>query len=445
MPRSGSPKVFQAVVFFATVWAVAASIFIIDNNLFSQPKKFYESDFIMTFYVAGQLVVAGRSDELYPNPGASSFVDSPFDRAAHEFLPELPKATTGAYMYTPLVAGFFAPLSLAGPNYSFLLWQAISMLALAFSSWSLSQISAQKWTDFYFLSFLFAPVFLTLWAGQLGLVFGLTPLCAGFLLLIRQRPLAAGMVWSLLLLKPQYFLAAAMPALILAISGRFRAFAGMAVGVVILAALTISLFSPALTMQWLQSHRVSDSIFSSGLHAIPGHLITGLPANLMILFPQHLREDLKWLLYTASAALWFFVIWFGVKIVRYGIADRVSNSIMVATGCMLCALTLPHLLYYDLCVLLPAGALLLSNKEPLFTGTTFKAIALTGWITISSFLPILLTYSKQLLLPLLLELLLLILFVIFLRQAKAVCRRAVTSHAAAAESHGTTGQPDCDR
>ena len=420
-----SSKFFRALLFIATVWTVASWIFLIDNNLFSQRERFQESDFIMTFYVAGRLVSAGRSDELYPAPQARSFVDSPFDRAAHEFLPHLSKSSTGAYMYTPLVAGFFAPLSKAGPNYSLFIWQVLSVLSLAFSCWLLAKISTSKSSDVFFLSSFYAPVFLTLWAGQLGLGFGLAPLCAGFFLLLRQWPLAAGMVWSLLLLKPQYFLAAAFLSLILAVSSRYRAFIGMALGVVMLLGATIMFFSPELTLQWLQSHRVSDSIFSSGLHGVPAHLITGLPANLMILFPPAARAALKWPLYAGSALVWVLGLWFGVKLARAGLSDSTWISLALVIGVLLCALTLPHLLYYDLGVLIPAATLLIAKNGPLPDHINFRAIGVKGWIIVNIFLPILLAYREQKFLPLILELSLLALFVMLLVRVRQLWKTSV--------------------
>ncbi|MGH7854623.1 MAG: glycosyltransferase family 87 protein [Candidatus Binatia bacterium] len=415
-----SSRLFRAVVFVATVLTVASWIFLIDNNLFSQRERFQESDFIMTFYVAGQLVLAGRSDELYPAPQADSFVNSPFDIAAHEILPHLPKESIGAYMYTPLVAGFFAPLSLAGANYSLLIWQVLSVLALAFSCWLLARVSMKKPSDVFFLTSLYAPVFLTLWAGQLGLGFGLAPLCAGYFLLLRQWPFAAGLVWSILLFKPQYFLAAVFITLILALSGRYRTFAGMTLGVVVLLGLTTIFFSPELTLHWLQSHRVSDSIFSSGLHGIPAHLITGLPANLMILFPPEARAALKWPLYAGAALLWLVGLWFGVNLARVKLADPAWISLALVLGVLLCALTLPHLLYYDLCVLLPAGVLLLGKHGPLPDDKAFRFIGVIGWIVVSAALPLLLVYNQQRMLPLMLELFLLVLWMAFLIRLKTV-------------------------
>jgi hypothetical protein len=419
-----SSRFFRAALFLASVWTVATWIFLIDNNLFSQRERFQESDFIMTFYIAGQLVLTGRSNELYPAPDAKSFIDSPFDKAAHEFLPHLPKESIGAYMYTPLVAGFFAPLSLTGPNYSLLVWQVLSVLALAFSCWLLARVSSAKSSELFFFSALFLPVFLTLWAGQLGLVFGVAPLCAGYFFLLRQRPLAAGVVWSLLLLKPQYFLAAAFVALVLALSGRRRTLAGMTTGVIALLGFTAVVFSPALTWHWLQSHQVSDSIFSAGLHGIPSHLITGLPANLMILFPAEMRAVVKWPLYLGAALLWLVGFAYALKLVRAKPAEAATIPLILVIGLVLCSLTLPHLLYYDLCVLLPAGILLLANKTAALKQFVARDLALIGWIAVSGFLPLLLIFAAWKIVPLVLELILLGLFFILLARLQPLWRSA---------------------
>ena len=65
-PRQSSLSIYRAVVFAATVFAVAAAIFLLDNNLYSHPDRFQESDYIMTFYVAGHLAawyIASRLHE----------------------------------------------------------------------------------------------------------------------------------------------------------------------------------------------------------------------------------------------------------------------------------------------------------------------------------------------------------------------------------------------
>jgi Glycosyltransferase family 87 len=411
---------YRALVFTATVFAVASLFFLIDNNLFSQREKFQESDFIMTFYVAGHLAASGRSAELYPQPDARSFIDSPFDKAAHALLPHLPKATTGAYMYIPVVAGLFAPFSFIDPNLSLFFWQALSVLALGLSCLLLARLTALKTTDAFFLCFLYAPVFLTLWAGQLGLTLGLLPLCVGYFLLLRQRPLIAGLVWSVLLLKPQFLFAPAFVALACAMRRRYRTLVGMMLGLMAWIALTVVVFSPSVTLQWLLSHKVSDAYFFEGLQGIPSHLLTGLPANLLVLFPVDERKLVKLPLYAAAAALWLFGLGFCTKAKWSQLGDSERVSITFVIGLILSSLTLPHLLYYDLCVLLPAGFLLLARNGTLPSERGLRTIAALGWITVSGFLPLLLTFTKAKLLPLILELILLILLMLLLRRVNTL-------------------------
>ena len=72
--RQSSLTRYRLLVFSATAWALASGLFLFDNNLFSQREKFQESDFIMTFYVAGRLALTGRANELYPPSDARSFI-----------------------------------------------------------------------------------------------------------------------------------------------------------------------------------------------------------------------------------------------------------------------------------------------------------------------------------------------------------------------------------
>jgi len=407
---------YRLLVFLGTVWAVASMIFLVDSNLFSQRERFEESDFIMTFYVAGHLAATNRARELYPPPDARSFAGTAFDKAAHELLPHLPSASTGAYMYIPLIAGFFAPFTLVGPNLALFFWQTLSAAALALCAALLARLSAMKPSEVFFLSFLFGPVFLTLWAGQLGLGFGLLPLCLGYFLLMRNRPFTAGIAWSFLLLKPQYFFAAAFVGLVGATARRYRILFGMSCGIFCLILLTLVTFSWPVTTQWLLSHRVSDAYFFSGLQEIPSHLLTGLPANLLILFPVEQREWVKLPLYATAAALWLFGLWFCSRFNNARIDEPARLSIAFLIGLVLSALTLPHLLYYDLCVLLPAGVLLLAQNGPIQRTTNLHRVGMTGWILISGFLPLLIAFPNQKSFSLTLEIALLILLAMILEQ-----------------------------
>jgi len=405
------PRVFIApyrvLLFVATVWALTQIIFLVDAN-FSRAKQFQESDYIMTFYVAGHLVAAGRADELYPAAHETTFIGASFDKAAHALLDSLPAQTTAIYMYSPMVAGFFAPLSHVGANLSLLIWHLLSIAALIVSCKLLAASARINFADGLFLSALFGPIFITLWGGQLGLVFGLLPLTLGYVLLLHARPLAAGLAWSLLAFKPQYFPAAAFVALVLALCGNFRPAMGMALGMMAGFGAHLLFFSPALVAQWLASHRLSDSLFVQAQYGIPVHLITSLPADILLLLPPTIRSAAKWPAYGAAFLLWLIGVYACWQIHRAPWEQRAKVSLTLALGCLLSSIALPHLLYYDLCVLIPAGFLLVSRNYLMPSAIGARPIAAVTWLCISLYLPVFLSFKPGVGMALMLEIVLLI-------------------------------------
>ena len=404
-----STKPLRILVLLATSWGLALLMFLADTNL-SRPDTLQESDYIMTFYVAGHLAATGQEDSLYPPPDARSFAGAPFDKAAHSLLPHLPKATTAVYMYTPLVAWMFAPFSSLSPNLSLLLWQILSLAALGCCCYILSRMAATNFPDAFALTSLYGPVLITLWAGQLGIGLGLLPLCLGYGLLLRGYPLSAGAIWSLLMLKPQYFPPALLVASALAIGRNFKPALGLLIGSAAFLVTTALIFSPDLTIQWLWSHKMSDATYSSGLYGIPTHLVTGLPANLMLLFPTSMRPIVKLPIYLAIGVLWFIGFLYCIRLSRTNMSDQSKISLMLIIGLFLDSIGLPHLLYYDLCVLLPVGILAMAKNGPIPREAALTPIAMIGFISISGYLVLFLTVRSHVALPLLLEFILLGLF-----------------------------------
>ncbi len=84
-------------------------------------------------------------------------------------------------------------------------------------------------------------------------------------------------------------------------------------------------------------------------------------------------------------------------------------------GSVLSALTLPHLLYYDLCVLLPAGVLLLAERGPLPRPPGLRNLGASGWLLVSAALPLLLVFANRKFPSLCLELILLFLAILLWR------------------------------
>ena len=404
---------YRILVFFAKTWTIIAIIVIVYSALYL-PQAAESTDYMMNFYAAGHLSASGQAAHLYPGPDTLSFTNSPFDKATHALLRHLPQNLTASYSYSPLVAWIFAPLSHLRPNLSLLLWQGLSVAALAISCALLGRLTRIKGTDIFFLSFLLFPVFITLWIGQLGIVFGLLPLCAGYFLLMKNRPFLAGLAWSLLSLKPQYLPAVGLVGLALAMVGRIHCLAGIMFGSAGLFLANLFIFPQEITMKWLISFRASDAIFSTGLYTVPIHMITSLPSNLLMLFPVSQRPSLKLPFYLLAAALWLTGLWQGWKLARSD-EDRPSKVPLIsAIGLSLLPLVPPHMLYYDLCMFLPAGVTLTGQESPTPKGDFLRKAALIAWASIILYFPLFLTVNANVAVPLALEFILLGFFVAML-------------------------------
>ena len=241
------------------------------------------SDYLMTFYVGGNLVAHNQLGTLYPPPDSLTFAGMPFDVAAHALLPKMPASSVAEFMYMPMAAAVFVPFSMVPLNWSLFLWQ-LSSLAALFASvqcfWMARTAGDANSSDpsdsdpsdsdpsnfdpapgvldhsgtgvsqsviFRCLSaLLLLPVCLTLWIGQVGLVFGMLPLSVGYYLLCRKRPFTAGLIWSLAVFKPQFLVPACVMIFALLVRKQFRSGIGLLVGLVVILSLSIAIFTPAL-------------------------------------------------------------------------------------------------------------------------------------------------------------------------------------------------------
>ena len=401
---------YRILVFFAKTWTILAIIVILYSALYL-PQAAESTDYVMTFYVAGHLVASGEALNLYPGPDALSFTGAPFDKATHALLPHLPQNLTAAYMYSPLVAWIFTPLSHLRPNLSLLLWQGLSLAALAICCALLASLTQTRSSDIFFFSFLLFPVFISVWIGQLGIVFGLLPLCGGYFLLMKNRPFLAGLAWSFLSLKPQYLPTVGLVGLALALVGRIHCLLGIVLGSAALFLANLFILPKEITMNWLTSLKVSDAIFSSGLYTVPIHLITSLPSNLLMLFPVAQRSLFKWLIYFLAATLWFIGLWQCRRLANANVNEPLTMSLTVVLGIILLPLTSPHMLYYDLCIFLPAGVILLGKNRLTREGDFLGPLTLIAWTGISIYFPFFLSIKPTSGQPLMLNLVLLGLFI----------------------------------
>jgi hypothetical protein len=119
-------------------------------------------------------------------------------------------------------------------------------------------------------------------------------------------------------------------------------------------------------------------------------------------------------LYAAAGALWLFGVWYCLNLTQMRKNPSLILPISFVIGLLLSALTMPHLLYYDLCLLLPAGVLVLARRGPLPAERELRGIAVAGWVAVSGFFPILIAFAGYKAPPLILEVILLGLFGVLL-------------------------------
>ena len=136
------------------------------------------------------------------------------------------------FFYPPVLLVFLAPLGMLPYGVAATIWLAGSVAAyVAAVRATLPGATA------LLLAFGAAPVLFNLMLGQTGLL--LAGLLGGALALIDTRPWIAGMLIGLIACKPHY---GVLFPLYLALTGRWRVFAGAAVTVVALAVVTLAVF-----------------------------------------------------------------------------------------------------------------------------------------------------------------------------------------------------------
>jgi hypothetical protein len=328
------------------------------SNPAPEPRIQQRVDYVSSFYVAGRLVAEGRARDVYPDPSATSFTTAPFNVFAHELLPDLPAEDTAYFQYSPLVAALFAPFSLLTPRASMIAWQLTSIGALAACALLLAPVTGRGVGDAFWHSLLYLPVFQLLLIGHIGLPLGLLPLCAGYFLLRRGRPLWAGLAWSLLLLKPQFLPTVLLVVGALTLRGHFRSLAGFASGLAA-QAVAIAVLMPGLGSRWISAIGLGDTIFTNPEYRYPTYLVVCLPGAGLPLLPLELRDPIKLAAHGIAALIGLHALWRSWRLLEATGPERESGIPFVfLLGIGVLPLVVPHLLSYDLSVVAVAGVIM---------------------------------------------------------------------------------------
>ncbi len=296
-------------------------------------------------------------------------------------------------MYSPLVALFFSTLALLPANLGLLVFQAGSVISLTFSC-SLFARSREGGKNFFFESFAFMPLIATIWIGQLGLIFGLLPLSAGYYLLNKKRAFAAGLALSGLFLKPQLLPLAVLICLFSDLIGvsvkKSRCLLGLIAGCLFLLAGSLCCGFEVL-QNWISSLFISESILSSTLYKSRDYLIAGLPGAVFSLCPDKLRSSIKLFVYVAGFLVATALFFQGRQAVLQ--EEKLENKIdkLFVLSILSLPVFSPRLLLYDLCIfILPfmisqrmAGSLPLLMRTFLFAINGYVIAAILAGNSIS--------------------------------------------------------------
>lgn len=334
----------------------------------SQAVIMQGSDFVMTFYPVGKMVVEGLAQNIYPPPSATSFVDAPFNLYVHQLLTFLPKQYVAIYMYSPLMALFFVPFSFLTPQHALIAWQILSIAVLALVAWLSSRGDRWLALEYFSMLALFCPVFHTLLIGHLGIVVGLLPLALGYALLSRGKEMSAGIAWAALVLKPQFLPTVLLVCGALLLSKRPKATIGFIIGLFVFGLATVLALGPDLFGQWLNSFKMSDTIFAKAGYQFPAYMVVSLPAVIVQTFPM---PAIKIVAYGFAALIGLIALWRAVTILKSSegsessesseSSERADNTVesirarraalalVMLEGLFVLPLVLPHFLFYDFC------------------------------------------------------------------------------------------------
>jgi hypothetical protein len=230
-----------------------------------------------------------------------------------------------------------------------------------------------------FMCLTFAPVILALWLGQLSLVFGLLPLAAGYLLLVKKKPLAAGLVWSLLAIKPAFWIVAMANAIVQAFNKRYGLLATLSLGtsVVVLPGLLMS--QDVTQMLW---YRVL-TMFSVQPDGNP-RLDIAFQYAAMSFAPDRVGLFPVVTFVGVIVAIGGFMQLYHLAKAENKERDLVPFTTMLAT--FLPAILLPHMPFFDLSVLALGGLIAYCTDWREHLEFRTRTVARLTWLCVNGYL-----------------------------------------------------------
>jgi alpha-1,2-mannosyltransferase len=328
--------------------------------------------------------------------------------------------------YPPFFLFIASALALLPYGLALAVWQAVTLgLYLLVIRSIVSSRPSAAWNgddrQWLLLALAFPAVLINIGHGQNG--FLTAALLGGALVLLDRRPIVAGILFGLLIYKPQY---GVMLPFVLAVSGRWRCFAAAAVTVVAITIATTLTFGLSVWPAFWESTHFTRIVVleqgNTGWHKIQSVFAWARMWGAPIPLAYAIQGGVTIAVAGALAALW---------------RSEASYPLKAAALCLATILTTPYSFDYDMMVLAPAIAFLAVDGLMRGFGPWEKTMLAALWLV-----PLFARSIAQLsLIPVGVPVMLVI-FVLILRRAKlaGVWRMALFASPSTMATGGTRGR-----
>jgi hypothetical protein len=328
------PRVALVACLLLGAYALAVAVLLATSNGLTDIHGRPLGPDFSAVYAAGVMALEGRAAEAY---------DWPAIWTVQQRLAGDPAVPFYGWQYPPFLLFVAAPLSALPYLPALGVWLAATLAPfLAAMRAILTRLPREHTALALVLAAASPAVFINFIHGQNGFLTGF--LLAGALLVLDRRSLLAGLALGLLAYKPQYGL---LIPLVLAATGRWRAFAAAAATVTALGLVALAAFGPEVWRAFLASTELSRGVIleqgDPGFHKMQSLFAAlrqwGAPIGV-----AHAAQGL-WIAFVAFATL---------RLWRSPAAFEVKAAVLIL-GCVVAT---PYSMDYDLAAVLPALAFL---------------------------------------------------------------------------------------
>ncbi len=310
---------------------------------------------------AGRLLLTGRLSQLY-DPGVQAALQHA----------DLGSAGLSWFVSPPFVAALFAPLALLPYEISCLVWTGLSAGSLVLSlhllrPWAPPVLNT-RWPTFVLVTFASYPAVELLGGGQ-DTALVLLAVVGGMRLLSSGHDLGAGAVLAVGCIKPH--LICLIPVLLLA-QRRLRALGAFAITAAVWLVVSLSLVGVPSFLSWLSLP--GSPLYSGAVQR--GQAYKGVSASAWITDVGGPGGPSWWLALATFAGLALVVP--GARTLFRG---PLSVPMSLAVALFTTVVAAPHVMVYDLVLMLPALPVLAATAWTASTRVTLAGIFVLTWLT----------------------------------------------------------------